>query len=821
MSFTINSYNYATPPSSTPGLISGNDLVADLRYFTLADNALDGSYVPISGDVGMWGNSLSDADGVLAEPFILTVTESLSINAFRLVGSQYSYPVAFTVSFYAEGTLLYTIEETANAVVEYVMHLTEPLEVTSYTITITKISQPNAVARLYRAGSVGHVLGVDSASVRITESVRVSTLQILQRKDTVRLETIDATHIHNTMTAEDTLNVHGADIPVLTNVHTRMKDPFRRVYGKVYVTYTDPMLESETSIEASSTAYNSMTEQVLDGTNTSDDLFFTLYDNDLSGRYRVMSEGSQTGWVSGVASDAIGIFAEAPTLSISFFSRPVTPLTIYFDDSHGSVPVDFDVEFHRSTGDVFVKSVRGNSESAVLITDDTVADVHTITIRVFSNSKPNSPVSILEVPVMSTLLYTGYADRSDLVSIDLLEELTYDDTIEALGGISANEVSVVFDNSDRAFYFNNAQSVVASQLKRNRKVVPWLGVEIVPGNIEWYKLGVFWSYSWTVPVNGLTATVVAFDTLRLLDTTTFEKHHTLVDKSLGELIEYVLSDAKASLDFLEWNIDPELYNVVIPYAWFASGSHTAALRRISQAYPMHVYCDREGVICAAPQRLHRDYYYDTWSDSTNVIGKEYSSLYTTLPNIVNVKVNIPQLVDSTELVSDNLVFDVADMPTRSLLFSKPYVSDITVSIDKDASVSYTYEAYSWGIVFTFTGSGQVRSISCIGTIVDTTNNSSITRRNEDSIRIDGAIKRDISAEFIQTASLASTIMNRIFDLAEYDKYDATVTYRGDIALSINDPIRLLDGIAPDNRYIIRRHQLNWNGALTGSADINT
>ena len=170
---------------------------------------------------------------------------------------------------------------------------------------------------------------------------------------------------------------------------------------------------------------------------------------------------------------------------------------------------------------------------------------------------------------------------------------------------------------------------------------------------------------------------------------------------------------------------------------------------------------------------------------------------------------------------DTLALSINGTTTRSLNFNKPYLSDIVVTIDKDAGVSFTYNVYSWGIEVSFTGSGMVRSITCTGTAVDVSNTSTLTRRNEESVRIDGAIKRDISADFIQTSSVATTIIDRIFELSRYDKYDANVTYRGDIALSINDPIRLLDGIAPDNRYNIRRHQLSWNGALTGTADINT
>lgn len=907
MSYVANKYNYSTPLQSSVSLVSEASTVEDRKYFVLSDNRIDGSYYPISGDVGLWGASTSDAAGNLSEPFVVTVTEDNTINAFRLVSSQYNYPVAFTVQFYNGDTLLHTITETANDKAEYINYLPKTLVVTHYVITVTKVSHVGSAARIYNVYDPDYVSRYDPLGVSLSEAsvIQASTTYTVHSGDTVRIRdfsytAVDAaivasdnlaakvgsvshilntiggvadkllaragsgshilntiggmadkllakagnsSHILNTIggatdklvarEVENTSHVlntidvthdrallNGASNGYLTNVHTRMKEPTRRIYGKVYITYTDPILDSETRIDTNMAAYNSNVEQVTDGIAVSNGLFFTLYDNDLSGKYTAMSEQSQVGWVSGAVSGPYGRFSTPQYLRIDFSARPVAPLTIYFDDSHGCVAEDFTVEFIHEDDTSTIKSIVGNNLAQVTVNDVAIAGVTTVIISVTKVSKPYMPVAILDVPIMSVFLYKGYQDESKLMSIDLLEELTYDDEVEALGGMSANEVTVVLDNSDSSFYANS-NSIISGQLKRNRKIEPWLGVEIVPGEIEWYKQGTFWSYRWNVPVKGLTARVVGFDTIGLLGTTDFTNHHTLINKSLGELIEYVLTDAKASLDFLCWNIDPALYDVVVPYAWFAHSNHAAALRKICQAYPMHIYCDKDGIVCAAPQKLRLDHYYDTWSDSTNVIDKDYNSLYTTIPNNVTVSVHIPHEEANSQLVTDNLVFDVADVPTRTLNFSKPYLSDLAITVDKDSTVAYTYEVYSWGIEFTFSGTGKVRSIVCTGTSLDVSNTSVLTRRDADSIRVNGAVTREVSADFIQTSELASLIINRIFELATYDKYDATVVYRGDIALSINDPIRLLDGIAPDNRYNIRRHKLSWNGALTGTADLNT
>jgi hypothetical protein len=702
-----------------------------------------------------------------------------------------------------------------------------------------RVASTHAVQHTHNVGAT------DALRCRTTGTTGIrNTIDVV--RDTLRLKDVPNSHIHNTIAVttdrlvakvnEDishVINIMGKKLDVcpicvttralsdLMNVHSIMKSPSRKIYGKVYITYTDPMLESETRYLSAGDAYNSVPSQVTDNIAASNGKFFTLYDNDLSGAYTPSDAQSQVGWVSKQVSDASGAFTgELPYLRVEFSARPVVGLPITFDASHGSVAKDFTLTYVKSDGSTIVKSITGNTASTVTF-DDVIANVVAVVITVSSVTKPCYPVAILDVPVMSTQLYVGYKDRSDLMSIDLLEELTYEDEIEALGGISANSITVTLDNSKRDFYFNNPNSPIASSLKRNRKIVPWLGVEIEPGDIEWHTLGTFWSYRWDVPVESLTAKVVGFDTIGLLDLTRFTNHTMQVGKSIGYLIEYILNDAREQLNFIEYNIDPSLYGIIIPYAWFSAASHTAALRRISQCYPMHVYCDRNGVICAAPQKLHYDYYYDTWSDRTNVISKSYNSLHTTLPNIINVEVKQPVTKAGEQLVDDTLSFNVASMPVRTLNFSKPYVSDIVVTVDCDSTVNYTYNLYSWGIDLHFTGTGNVRSIKCVGTILDVSNTSIISNQNADSVRLNGAVTRDIKSDFIQTSAHAIELINRLLTLSELDKYDVEVKYRGDISLTINDPILLLDGIAPDNRYNIKRHELSWNGALTGSAYLNT
>ena len=888
MSYSANQYNYSTPLQGSTNLTNAEALVSDAKYFTLFDNTLDGSYRPISGDVGLWGNSVAGSDGVLPEPFVVIVSEPISVRALSVAGSTYCYPVDFTIKLYDESSLIYTYTMTGNTSPSVVCKFSEVYGITSYELSITKVSSAG-VARLYNTyqswyftlsdsirvdavesrnmsikatGSDSLVAAINSGisnvlnTVSVNDNVKPRGATVTRVNNTIYkvsdrivvsqttksriLNTIDKTrdaivttalpsvsHVINTARAYDQVfcNCEGniALESTLVNVHSKMKESTRRIYGKVYITYTDPLLDASVdALSSSGEAYNSEIEQLTDGIDAVGGKFFTLYDNDLSGDYIVSSEDSQVGWTSSVVSDSDGYFAEPPSVTLHFAARPIVRFSLAFDSAHNNVAKDFTVTFKKSNGSATVITYTDNEDAIVDVPiDNALPDIVEVIIAVQRTSLAHAPAVIVDTPTFSKILYVGYENDSNLISIDMLEELTYDDDIEALGGVSANEVTVVLDNSNRQFNINNPNSPIANQLRRNRKVEPYLGTEVIPGEIEWYSLGTYWSYSWDVPVDSLAASVTAFDTIGLLGLTPFTNHTVQVNKSIGELIDYVLNDAKQVLHFLTWEVDPSLYDAIVPYAWFAPSNHAAALRKISEAYPMHIYCRRDGSIAAAPQHLQVEHYMDSWSDSTNVISKKYSSLHTVLPNVINVSVVSPKIALTSELVFDTLVFNVADVPSRTLNFRNPCVGSFVTEVTCDPTVQYTYDAYSWGVVFNFTGTGNVTSIKCTGSVLDTSNTTTITRRDDASVLANGIVTRNVSADFIQTSAAATYIINRLFELSNYDKYDVEVAYRGDIALSINDPILLLDGIAPSNKYLIKRHQLTWDGSLTGIADLNT
>jgi len=126
------------------------------KWFSLHDSKLDGTYHPMPSkkqySIGLWGTSLSDAQGVLGSPLEVTIQFApRAVISLQLPGDDKlnSFPVDFTFRLYdSEGTLLYTHPVTGNTNVRWMESIVPVLNVSKITVTVTKINKPNQVAKL-------------------------------------------------------------------------------------------------------------------------------------------------------------------------------------------------------------------------------------------------------------------------------------------------------------------------------------------------------------------------------------------------------------------------------------------------------------------------------------------------------------------------------------------------------------------------------------------------------------------------------------------------------------------------------------------------
>lgn len=587
----------------------------------------------------------------------------------------------------------------------------------------------------------------------------------------------------------------------------------RKLHAKLEVVYNNPMYGLGGTASSDDSAYTAQPAQMLDGTQPSHANLFRLYNNKLDGSFVVAGSGTQVGWWPSGLPDANCRYLDPKRATITFSARPLLTHIVQGYGPTNDFPVDFNIYVMDTAGVEYLVEVRGNDQINCSV-DINVDNAVSLSIEILRSSNPYRPAIITEFTIASSITYYD----KDLIDVNILEELTYDDATESLGSISANELTANINNTDGMFYFSNTESLIASQLKKNRRIKAWFGIEAPDGGIIWVDMGTFWSYSWDVPVGSLVAKVTAFDTIGLLSTLTFENHPVFVGKSIGYMLEYIMTDAKSYFEELEWSIDEGLYDIIIPYGWFAYGSYAAALEKLASCDLLYVYCDRAGRVVARMRAEKVESVYANWSDSTNIITTSYPTMYTELANHIDVTVTaVTETAGEVFNYTTPVYLSVGD--SKQLQFSYPMVSMSDIQIDSTAEIEY--RVYSWGISIDALSDGVITSIVVNGVYLMTDNSQFVTRRDKEAIAANGAVHTTISSDFIQSREHALRIADRLFTDTALTKYDAEVTYRGDITLAIGDPVELVDGKAPDNKYFIKRHELYYNGALTGKARLNT
>lgn len=587
----------------------------------------------------------------------------------------------------------------------------------------------------------------------------------------------------------------------------------RKMHAKLEIVYNNPMYGLGGIATSDASAYSARPEQLLDGMQPSNTKLFRLYDNRLDGSYRLAGKDTQVGWWPSGMPDADGVYSDPKRVTITFSARPLFTHHVRGYAPTNDFPVDFNLYVVDTSGIEHIIEVRDNALLDCSV-DVNINNAVSMSLEVLRSSNPSRPAVITDLAVASSVVYND----GDIIDVNILEELTYEDANESLGCVSANELVANISNVDGSFYFNNAESLIAGQLKKNRRIKAWLGVDTDDGVTLWSDMGTFWSHSWQVPVRGLTARVTAFDTIGLLSTFVFENHRVFVDKSVGYMLDYLFNDAKKYFSELAWQIDAALYDIIIPYGWFAYGSYAAALETLAACDLFYIYCDRFGKVIARMRSENVSSAYAELSDSTNVISTTYPTMYTDLANHVDVAIAAVTEVTGEVLNYSSPMYVTAG-DRKHLQFSKPMLSMSAVSIESTAEVNY--EVYSWGMTIDALSDGIVGSVVVNGVYLEVDTSQLVTRRDNASILANGAVLTTVTSNFIQSREHAVRIADRLFADTSLTKYDADVTYRGDITLGIGDPVELIDGVSPISKYYVKRHELYYNGALTGTLKLNT
>lgn len=632
------------------------------------------------------------------------------------------------------------------------------------------------------------------------------------------VENID---VHADLYTGDILTPMLAEDKLMTNIHTVMDAPERRVYGKVEITYTDPFMDQ--SITATANDTNPLTDpnQTADNMKTPPTKWLTLYDNKLDGSQHVMPGNgeAEVGWWSRSLSAADGSFSVSPQLTITFDVRGITSFNVTGDSVGNVYPIDFIIDCYDAsntllrtvtiTGNTLINWSQDISNNPVLLCTKMILTINKI-------NRPNYQSRILEFMTSIVQTYTG-DDR--VVLINLLEERDTSEGSLPVGNITSNELDIRLDNTDRYFDPATTTSPLSTLLKPNRRVKAWLGAEIIPGQIEWHQLGIFWTTSWSSPKADVVTNVTARDRLNLLAQTTYTTSVVKTNVSLAQLAIDVLEDY--GLTSAEYQIDQALTNMIVPVGWFDRISHREALRKIAEAALAVVYCDSNAVVKVG-DTITPPLPYTTLSEDTNIYNHENPQDWTQVVNDVNVKWS-PLAQDTAQEVLGisqlAMSIDPGESVTLDLDFNtKPCINVGAITIGGGTDLQLTdSKIYAWGVQITVYNAGTVtETLDSVNTIGTPLKASSFTVNVQDanSIRDLSKLSYTLDNHLIQTRGLATTIANQLRNTYSDPLRKVVLDTKGDIAIELGDRVTLpigSDGILTSQKYL-------YDGALSSTVE---
>ena len=160
--------------------------------------------------------------------------------------------------------------------------------------------------------------------------------------------------------------------PVTTEFLDKITARERDIIAKVTIDYTDPFLDQSIIVAANETANVSFPSQTADSV---PEPFAKIASLDgswiLDGTYALApttqeAETKQMGWWGKQLAGTVGAFSTPyPTLTVTFFPRPITKLQAVGDSKRQEWPVDFNIKLYDGNNTLLhTETVTGNTQIA-------------------------------------------------------------------------------------------------------------------------------------------------------------------------------------------------------------------------------------------------------------------------------------------------------------------------------------------------------------------------------------------------------------------------------------------------------------------------
>lgn len=747
-----------------------NDILTPTKkWFSLGQNQLDGTFIPLpknpttNQERGWWSQNFSNPNMLFnPRPSITgTVTPQpaffLNITGDELTNN---FPVDMNITFYStDGTALRTDQVRGNTDVNY-HHIINLPEIAKFKIDFIKNNKANAELRILEINIV----------------------------------------------LEDEY------------IHYLMDDPNRRIYCRVFINYLDPFKDYKVTPDASSTFKHSLIDQTVNGIYEPDQKWFSLTDNRLDGSYHPMLDvpdpSVEVGWWSNAWSDSKGEFSTPPELIMNLTPQPVVGFKLVGDIKTNNYPIDFDIILYNNNKVIHTEEVRNNT-NVVYTTRFIFPDIEKYIIKFYKTSIPYDQVKIVEFSSKFFEIYQG----ENLFSVDLLEEVGYDTGGLPLGNISSNELIVDIDDALHEFDLTRATAKYKGLLIRNRILTAEMGVELYKGYIKWYPFGTYYSSKWNVNNGDITAQVTGRDVLELLRQDEFLDTQIYTNKSMYDLFKFVL-DSFPLLD-LNYAIDNDLKNIIVPYAWFKPTTYRQCLARLADACLASVFVTRNNVIQVTLPKIIRDIDY-SFKDSTSIFNRKYPSAFNGSVNSIRINGQSYKQSERKKLFTTsvtNTVLSNSRETFKIISTETPIVSlELNSIMFPSSLIVHSIKQTSWGILLDIennTSSNVEFELKDVyGYVLQTDKKFERIYKNKTDIELNGIIEKSHSSDLIQNSDYAQQFAEGILRELNKSPMNIEIDTIGHVYINLLDSIKIRNqDDSGDPKYHISEIETHWDGAL--------
>lgn len=401
-----------------------------------------------------------------------------------------------------------------------------------------------------------------------------------------------------------------------------------------------------------------------------------------------------------------------------------------------------------------------------------------------------------------------------LISFNLLEELS-SDSDNPLGAISSNELDFSLYNPNDIFTPTNEESKYYGKIETSIKVELFIREELA--NTDWIKLGTFYVHDWKCDQGSAVVNITCNDKMQQIIKLPMPLYMVKQDVSVKQFLSELF--ISAGLTSGQFNIDVNLENQKLKYAYPLYGNLGLTLADIAKTQLCYIYINRDDVICVKSIKTITSSI-STFSDDNQILECKLNKSLLQEYSTVNVTYCTKSISDNDVMIElkeqdvlpginelNNMIIEKGPMflPAHCLCeaLNDTYVCDI----------AYTPWDISLKLNNTFNKS-QLVDLSIYGSVINTDAKSYLTGVNEHLVTRMGELPLEITGEYMDSEVHANNVKDIMLGYISNPTPTLELYVRGNPVINVGDVITINNVTNKIHKdVVVLRQEFSFNDGL--------